>query len=136
MLPFTACLTIVVGHHRSPGCLDCGLGVRLLRPDPYRRAVRLPVEVQQPPHGHPDNVISFVVAVGTGLPEGGDRRHYETGIELAQSRVPQTEAVQIAGRKALHDEIGSPGQFPEYFLTFGPRDVQGDAALAGIECEP
>ena len=127
---------LVVEGHEHGGCgVGSGLELGLAEGVFQRLPVVGPENVHQAAQGILDDLRGPVVPVGPGLPEVGNRGHHQPGVDLPQGRVVQTQGWHDPGGKVLHQHVRLPRQFLDNVLAQPGLQVQGDAALTGIEIE-
>src|SRR5215213_1096438 len=84
----------------------------------------------QPAFGLEDEVVA-----GPVVAEAADRAVDEIRIFLRKLCVADAEPVARAAAKVLDDDVGVDGEPPCHLVRPGPREVEGDAALAAVHRE-
>src|SRR6185295_16834359 len=82
-----------------------------------------------------DGLVALVVAVGTVRPEALDARVNEAGIERPHGGIAEAETIEDARPEVLEEDIGALEELSEHLLASCGLQVQGQAALVGIERE-
>ena len=114
------------GRHHAAGVVH---GVAQFHGRPVGVAGQVAQSTQGSEHGR----VSGVARLGAGLPVGRQGHHDDVGLDLAELRVAQAEAVHHAGPEVLQHHVGDAHQVVGQFQ--GPRllEVEGDGALAGVD---
>ena len=129
MLPFSGHLTIPKGDHRAGSGLAPSVKLGLGHADSHGRAVVIAAKVLHATHRPPYQVGCLVMSVRPSLAEGRDRRHYETGVDAAEVLIAQAQAIHVAGRERLQNEVGLGCEALESLLALVAFEVDGHAAL-------
>src|SRR4029077_526308 len=88
-----------------------------------------------PPEGQGHNVVSLIEGVWPRLTERRDASHHETWVQYRKRVVIEAARIHYAGSLALDDEIGALCQFSQNALASLSIEVDGYAALAGVEID-
>ena len=82
-----------------------------------------------------DGLVALVVAVGAVRPEALDARVDEAGVERPHRGIAEAQAIEDARPEVLEEDVGALEELAEHLLASRVLQVQGQAALVGIERE-
>ena len=135
LLPLTRPIALPERRHdraegRPAGVVERGIAAHLERLSPRRADGE-----EQAAERLGDDLVREVVPIRAVLPERGDRRQDEAGVERRQCGIRQVPPGERSGRIALDDHVRLGHQAPEHRLAGGPRQVERDALLRGVQVE-
>ena len=110
-----------------------GAGISDRGPEQGGRAVRPASHAHRPAHGLRDGLEALEPAVGAVSAEAFHGGVDEPRVDLLQHAVAEAEPVERAGREVLHQHVGAGGQLLEQRLAALRLEVQGEAALVGVQ---
>ena len=77
----------------------------------------------------------MVVAVGAVLAEGGEGEEGDVGFAVVDALPAEAEGVERAGRGGFDDDVAPVDEAVEDGCGVGRGEVEGEAALVGVEPE-
>src|SRR5712691_1644722 len=132
LLALAGALALVQGGQDANGAVQPRARIADRRPRLERLRLRRAREAQGPAHGLGNHVKAHVVLVWP-LPEALDLRVDDTGIDFPDDVVAEAQPFDSAGGKILDHDVGLLQQLSKYFAAARTTEVQGDAALVGVE---
>ena len=105
-LPLAGEPLVVHGHQGGRGGVGTGLELGLIEGVLQGLPVVGPEDIHKPAQRVFDDVGSLVVPVWPGLPEVGDRRHDQAGIDLLKGLEVQPQGRHDPGSEVLHQNVG------------------------------
>ena len=139
MLSHTGCLAVIQGNQRTHNRLSPGMIIGLsmmANPEWWAVSITKGSHVGSRTGSPGNNIRTFEVLVGTGLPEGSDGYKNDSWIEFLQLPVAQLKSIEIARLKGLNDKIGGGNQLLENSLPGGGIRIQCDAPFIDIQGKP
>src|SRR5712691_1687201 len=132
VLATAGALALVQGAQDANGAVQSRARVADRRSRLERLGLRRAGEAQGPSHGLGNHVEAHVVLVWT-LAEALDLRVDEAGIDLPDDIVAKTQQFDSARGKILDHDVGLLQHLSKYLAATRAAEVQGDAALVGVE---
>src|SRR5262249_15322279 len=134
-LSLPGALALDVGGHDGAGRVHAGAGVA----DGGAAADWLAIGEAGHAHhaagGLGNHVEALVLVVRAGEPEALDARHDDARVRRAQPLPVEAQALHEPGREVLDDDVGALDHLEKELLAFGLLQIDGDAALVGVEHE-
>ena len=79
-----------------------------------------------------DLVVAGAAALGTVVPEAGDRQDDEPRVELVQPLDREAEPVEHAGAEVLHEHVGAADEAVEHLAPGRRLEVEADRLLVAV----
>src|SRR4030042_2985814 len=79
--------------------------IKLRTAKPIWWAVHLTIDIHHATHGDSHYIGGLIVSIRARLPEGGDRSHNSSRIDLLKPRISQAEAFHVSRLERLHHEV-------------------------------
>ena len=137
VLTYSLAVIRVAGQEQGPQSCHRRGGAGLVQsrvgPQPYWLSFRQPRRGHLSAHGVKDDVRPLIVPVRARLAEIGNGRHHQSRVERLQGRMVQPERRHGPGAEAFHDEVGLRDQFAGDVPAWLSGEVQGYAALVGVQ---
>ena len=128
-------VALVDGGQDGDGHVHAGAAVADRRPVVGRRAVRKPRHAHGAAHGLRDGLEALEVGVGAVGAEALDGGIDQPRIDFLQLLPAKPHPVERARSEILDQHVGAGDQFAEQLLALVGLEVEGQAALVGVEDE-
>src|SRR5688572_29751924 len=96
------------------------------------RAIGLAGDAHHAAHALDHEVVPRTLAVGAGMAKTGERAVDEPRVELAQRRIAETVAVEVAVLEILDQHVALARKLARDLLAFGRSEVERDGFLAAV----